>query len=74
MSVRSPRPRAANSIEDGAALGVTVLCFGHHGVYVQRLDRWTYVYQQDSNAAAVHVVDLAAGPARAEGVEGDLGG
>jgi hydroxymethylpyrimidine pyrophosphatase-like HAD family hydrolase len=47
-------------IEEGAALGVTVLCFGHHGVYVQRQDHWTQAYQHDSNAGAVRVVDLSA--------------
>jgi Cof subfamily protein (haloacid dehalogenase superfamily) len=48
-------------IEQGTALGMTVLVYGHGGVYVQKLDRWTEVYQRDSNALNVQVVDLEAG-------------
>jgi Cof subfamily protein (haloacid dehalogenase superfamily) len=56
-----PEAKTRQLIDEGAALGVTVLCFGHHGVYVQRLDRWTAVYREDSNAGPLHVVDLTAG-------------
>lgn len=48
-------------ISEGAELGVTVLCFGHQGVYAQGQDHWTHAYQHDSNAGAVQIVDLVAG-------------
>jgi Cof subfamily protein (haloacid dehalogenase superfamily) len=51
-------------VEEGAARELTVLCFGHQGVYAQRRDRWTEVYQQDSNAHDVHFVDLRHLPER----------
>ena len=53
-------PLTRQLIDKGAALGVTVLCFGHDAVYAQGIDRWTGAYQHDSNAGLVRVVDLAA--------------
>lgn len=48
-------------VEEGIARDLTVFCFGHQGVYVQRRDHWTYKYQQDSNGGGVEVVDFSAG-------------
>jgi Cof subfamily protein (haloacid dehalogenase superfamily) len=56
-----PEVEARSLVEEGIARDLTVFCFGHQGVYVQRRDRWTYKYQQDSNGGGVEVVDLSAG-------------
>src|SRR4051812_14295158 len=56
-----PEAEAREVVDHGEALGMTVLYFGHGGVYARRPDRWTYEYQRDSNALGVHVADLAAG-------------
>jgi Cof subfamily protein (haloacid dehalogenase superfamily) len=59
-----PEADAFHLIEEGAARGMTVLCFGHHGVYVQREDCWTDGYRTDSNAGDVRVMNLRDLPER----------
>lgn len=52
---------AAEVVEEGLRRNLTVFCFGHHGVYVQREDHWTRSYANENNAAGLFLANLAAG-------------
>jgi len=55
-----PHDVAQAVIAEGLRRDMTVFCFGHDGVYVQRVDNWTYGYQLEANAIGLQVADLAA--------------
>jgi Cof subfamily protein (haloacid dehalogenase superfamily) len=53
-----PQADARMVIAEGLERDATVFCFGEHGVYAQRADRWTYEYQLESNALGLQIVDM----------------